>query len=223
MPSPPGRRLRRAANRSPPLGADRGFRYNPEVIRTVTRLLPLLAALACAGQTPRPSVKPSPLAGLPLDVTAQDLSGNPVRIDAGKGQVLVVDFFATWCQPCKVQIPHLEQLERELGGQGLAVYGVSFDDDPEAIRGMATQMQIGFPILWDRGGEKLAPALSIQRLPTTLLVDRRGTIRSVHLGYDARSGERLEAEVRALLKEPVPDRTSALGPRPAAEARSHSS
>ena len=178
------------------------------MIRTLTFLSPLLVLVACAGQTPRRSVKLPPLAGQPLDVTAQDLSGKPVRIDAGSGQVLVVDFFASWCEPCKVQIPHLDQLERELRDQGLAVYGVSFDDDVDAIRGLETQLGIGFPILWDRGGEKLAPALSIRRLPTTLLVDRRGTIRSVHLGYDARSGKRLEEEVRELLKEPVPDRTA---------------
>jgi cytochrome c biogenesis protein CcmG, thiol:disulfide interchange protein DsbE len=188
------------------------------VIRTSTLLLSALAMLACAGQAPRPTVKLPPLAGRPLDVTAQDLSGHPVRIDAGNGQVLVVDFFASWCEPCKIQLPHLEQLERELHDQGLAVYGVSFDDDLDAIRGMATQLQIGFPILWDRGGDKLAPALSIQRLPTTLLVDRSGTIRSVHLGYDSRAGQRLDEEVRTLLKEPVPAPTTASSVQPPAEA-----
>jgi peroxiredoxin len=132
------------------------------------------------------------------------LSCHTDLIDGVNGQDLVFDFFATWCQPCKVQLPQLERLERELRDQGLAVYGISFDDDLDAIRGFAAQMGIGFPVLWDRGGDKLAPALSIQRLPTTLLVDRRGTIRSVHLGYDAREGQRLEEEVRELLKEPMP-------------------
>lgn len=179
------------------------------MIRTLPLLASLAVLLACAGQAPRPTVKAPPLAGKPLDVTAQDLAGNPVRIDGANGRVLVVDFFATWCQPCKVQLPHLERLERELKDQGLAVYGVSFDDDLEAIRGFAAQMDIGFPVLWDRGGDKLAPALSIQRLPTTLLVDRTGTIRSVHLGYDAKLGQRLEDEVRELLKEPAPQATAA--------------
>jgi cytochrome c biogenesis protein CcmG, thiol:disulfide interchange protein DsbE len=179
------------------------------VIRTLPLVAPLAAvALACAGHAPRPTVKLPPLAGRPLDVQAQDLAGNPVRIDAGKGQVLVVDFFASWCQPCKVQLPHLDQLERELRDRGLEVYGVSFDEDLDAIRGFASQLAVGFPVLWDRGGETLAPALSIQRLPTTLLVDRNGTIRKVHLGYDAREGERLEAEVRELLAEPVPQKTA---------------
>jgi len=175
------------------------------VIRNLPLLVPLAAvALACAGQAPRPTVKLPPLAGKPLDVEAQDLAGRPVRIDGGKGRVLIVDFFASWCVPCKVQLPHLDRLERELKPQGLEVYGVSFDEDLDAIRGFAARMAVGFPVLWDRGGEKLAPALSIQRLPTTLLVDRTGTIRKVHLGYDSREGERLEAEVRELLAEPAP-------------------
>ena len=174
------------------------------MIRTLPPAVLLGLALACASQAPRRTVQVPPLAGTTLDVTAQDLAGHEVRIEAGNGQVVVVDFFATWCQPCKVQLPHLERLARELQDRGLAVYGVSFDDDLDAIRGFTGQLAVGFPVLWDRGGERLAAAMSIQRLPTTLVVDRRGIIRHVHLGYDTREGERLEAEVRALLEEPAP-------------------
>lgn len=164
---------------------------------------PLAAALAlaCAAPPSRPSVKLPPLAGKPLDVTAQDESGHEVRVEAGDGKVLVVDFFASWCQPCKVQLPHLDRLARELGARGLGVVGVSFDEEAAAARGLAAVMRIGFPVLWDRGGERLAPALSIERLPTTLLVDRRGIIRRIQVGYDDREGEELEAEVRRLLEE----------------------
>ncbi len=189
------------------------------MIRNPVSLAPLAAlALACAGQGLRPTVKLPLLAGKPLDVAAEDLAGHPVRIDGGKGQVLVVDFFASWCQPCKVQLPHLDRLSRELHAEGLEVYGVSFDEDLNAIRGFAAEMAVGFPVLWDRGGNKLAPALSIERLPTTLVVDRAGIIRKVHLGYDTKEGERLEAEVRALLAEPVPQAAATGGVTPSAGA-----
>ena len=161
----------------------------------------LCLGAACSARAPRPTVKLPPLAGKPVEVAAQDLEGRDVRIDTGSGQVVVVDFFASWCQPCKVQLPHLDRLARELRSRGLAVYGVSFDDDPAALRGFAAEIQVGFPLLWDRGGERLAQTLSIERLPTTLIVDRRGTVRQVQVGYDAAEGERLEAEVRALLDE----------------------
>jgi len=171
------------------------------VIRTLSLAAALSLGAACTSQTLRPTVKLPPLAGRPLEVVAQDLDGRDVPVEVGRGQVVVVDFFASWCQPCKVQLPHLDRLLRELKSRGLAVYGISFDDDPAALRGFAAQMAVEFPLLWDRGGEKLAPALSIERLPTTLVVDRQGTVRQVQVGYDAAEGERLEAEVRALLAE----------------------
>jgi len=113
----------------------------------------------------------------------------------------VVDFFASWCVPCRAQLPQLDGLSRRLGGRGLAVYGVSLDEDRAAIEGFLALVPVGFPVLWDQGGERIAPSLGIERLPTTLVVDRRGTVRYVHLGYDAHEGERILAEVKALLDE----------------------
>jgi len=171
----------------------------------VTRNLPLaalLVLLACAGAGPRPTVKLPPLAGKPLEVTALDLSGREVRLGGG-GHVVVADFFASWCDPCRAQLPSLDRLARELGGRGLDVYGVSFDEEPEAARGFAAEVGVGLPILWDRGGERLARALGIERLPTTVVADRRGVIRIVHVGYTARDQERLEAQIRGLVDEPA--------------------
>jgi len=167
---------------------------------------PSLAAallLACASASPRPTVKVPPLAGTPLDAQALDLAGQEVRIEPA-GKVVVVDFFASWCQPCRVQLPRLDQLAHDLSARGLAVYAVSFDEDREALLGFTRQVPVGFPVLWDRGGERLARPLRIERLPTTLVVDRAGTIREVHVGYDAREGDALEAEVRALLAAATP-------------------
>lgn len=175
---------------------------NPEVIRTPPAALLLLAA-ACASPAPRPAPRPSPLVGQPLDVAAQDLTGQEVLVEAGQGKVVVIDFFATWCEPCRAQLPHLAQLSRDLGDQGLAVWAVSFDESPAALRAYAGGPASGLPLLWDRGGERLSPALAISRLPTTVVADRRGIVRSVHVGWDAAAGRKLEAEVRALLEEPV--------------------
>jgi thiol-disulfide isomerase/thioredoxin len=176
----------------------------------VTRNLALAAALlvACASAGPRPTVKIPALAGKPFAATAQDLSGKDVRIEAA-GKVLVVDFFASWCDPCRAQMPHLDGLARDLGGRGLAVVGVSFDEERFAAEGFASQLGVSFPVLWDRGGERLARPLDIERLPTTLLVDRAGVVRHVHVGYDARVGAEVEAEVRALLDEPSPTTAAA--------------
>ena len=84
------------------------------------------------------------------------------------------------------------------------MYGVSFDEDLDAIRGFAAQLAVGFPVLWDRGGERWR-----RRCPSSDSRPRcswTGAVPSgkVHLGYDTREGERLEAEVRELLAEPAP-------------------
>jgi thiol-disulfide isomerase/thioredoxin len=167
------------------------------------RTLPAAALflLACAGA--RPLASPSPLVGQPFEVSASDLFGREARIEADQGRVVVVDFFATWCEPCRAQLPRLAGLSRALGARGLSVYAVSFDESRAALEGFIDGPASGIPLLWDRGGERLAPVLSISRLPTTFVVDRHGVIRSVHVGYDGPAGDRLEVEVRALLEERV--------------------
>jgi len=168
----------------------------------VTRALALAFALlaACTTGRPRPTAQVPPLAGKPLAISAPDLAGREVRVEA-PGRVVVVDFFASWCDPCRVQLPHLGALARELGAQGLVAYGVAVDDERAAVEGFASGLGVEFPVLWDPGGDEVARPLGIERLPTTILVDRRGVVRHVHVGYDAHVEERVAADVRALLAE----------------------
>jgi thiol-disulfide isomerase/thioredoxin len=175
-----------------------------------TRALAIAVAVlaACAQGTPRPAVKIPPLAGRPLAVSAPDLSGREVQVGA-PGQVVVVDFFASWCEPCRVQLPHLGALARELGREGLVAYGVSVDDERAAAEAFVQALGVEFPVLWDPGGDRVARKLDIERLPTTLLVDRRGVIRRVHVGYDAEIEKRIEADVKALLAEERPATSAA--------------
>lgn len=171
----------------------------PIVFRNLAPLL--LSLVACAASAPKPTVKVPPLAGKVLDLTAQDLTGQDVRVGSA-GQVVVVDFFASWCDPCREQLPALDRLARALGERGLDIYAVSFDGDREAAREFAARVAVGFPVLWDPGGERLSEALGIERLPTTVVADRRGIIRLVHVGYTREEEERLEAEIRKLVEEP---------------------
>ena len=164
------------------------------------RVLPLLAALglACAAhraETPQPPQ----LAGVPLAVTVHALDGSEVRLE-GAGQVRVVDVFASWCDPCRAQLPALARLA-EVHAGALSVVAISVDEDRAALDRFLAQVPVAFPVLWDHGGAALVPRLQIQRLPTTLVVDRAGVIRFVHLGYDARSDGKLERDVERLMAE----------------------
>jgi thiol-disulfide isomerase/thioredoxin len=168
------------------------------------RLAPLLAAalVACASQ--RSLVRAAGKIGQPMQLATADLAGVQVDVAEDRGRVRIVDFWATWCEPCREELPALERLRRELGPRGLEVYAVSFDEDRSQIPLFLEQTPVSFRILWDRGGDRYAAAYDVERLPTTLVVDRRGIIRFVHAGFEESTAAEQRREVELLLAEPDP-------------------
>ncbi len=173
-------------------------------MRTRTHLAAVIVASLAAGcASSRPVARASPLVGRPVDIAAADLTGREVRVTQGDAKVRIVDFWATWCDPCREQLPFLGRLASAYGPDGLSVYGVSFDEDGAELRRFLERTPVPFAILWDKGGATLAERLEVTRLPTTLVLDRRGVVREVHLGYDKDEERKIEASVRALLAERV--------------------
>lgn len=161
----------------------------------------LLAALAgCAAG--RPQLSNSPALGRPVDVIAPDLLGVEQRVSDRTGQVRIVDFWATWCEPCREQFAILDLLSRTHQADGLIVYAVSVDEDLAQVRAFVESTPFPFLTLWDKGGARHAERLGIERLPTTLLVDRAGRVRFVHQGEPRENAALLDREVRRLLTEP---------------------
>jgi cytochrome c biogenesis protein CcmG/thiol:disulfide interchange protein DsbE len=158
-----------------------------------------LLAVGCAGG--RLVQTPSPVVGTPVDVVAPDLNGVEVRVDAASGRVRVVDFWATWCEPCRDLMPVLDLLAHVHQADGLLVYGVSVDEDRAQLEASLAASPVGYQQLWDKGGARHAERLAIERLPTTLLIDRAGVIRFVHQGYQPADADQLAAQVKALLAE----------------------
>ncbi len=168
------------------------------------RIALLVAAVALAACTAhRPAPRAAAKVGRPIVLAAPDLAGNPVDVAADRGRVRVVDFWATWCEPCRDEMPALDRLWREKAAQGLSVYAVSFDEDRSQIPTFLAQVPVGFPVLWDKGGDRWSGAYDVNRLPTMLVVDRRGVIRYAHEGYDRDTAAEARREVEALLAEPV--------------------
>lgn len=159
----------------------------------------LAAAVACAG--PRAAERRSRDVGRTLTLVAPGLDGQPVDVGAERGRVRVVDFWATWCEPCRDALPALDALSRELGPRGLSVYGVSIDSDSGQITRFLAQHPVAFPVLWDKDAV-LVGGFDVTTMPATVIVDRAGVIRHVHQGWEKGRAELERREVEALLGEP---------------------
>jgi thiol-disulfide isomerase/thioredoxin len=155
------------------------------------------ASLACAG--PRTTWQASPLVGRTVEIDAKALDGTEVKLPSRGARATVVDFWATWCEPCREQLPDLDRLAAAWRAEGVQVYAVSFDEDRAAVEEFVARTAIGFPVLWDKGGQTLAERLELTRLPTTVLIDGAGVVRGVHLGYEPGQSAALQDELKRIL------------------------
>jgi peroxiredoxin len=130
----------------------------------------------------------------------KDLEGKTVKLSDFKGKVVLLNFWATWCPPCRQEIPDLVALQNQYKDQGLVVLGVSLDQTGTAgVKSFATRMKINYPIVM--GDEKTAVAYgNIEAIPTTFFIDRAGNVAGMHQG--GASQAMFEAAVKPLLEKP---------------------
>jgi thiol-disulfide isomerase/thioredoxin len=142
------------------------------------------------------------LVGAPAPAWSDDvtpLSGAPASVAALQGKVVILDFWASWCGPCRMLAPRLSALGDRLGAQGLAVIGMTTDPAEEAAV-FARRHAMRYPIVVDVKGET-SRIYNVTALPTLVLVDRKGIVRDVVVGF---APDEIEVAVRRLLAEPAP-------------------
>ncbi len=155
------------------------------------------AGASLAGPGGSESTTAHPLLGAPApEFELTDLDGHEQSLAAHQGKVVIVDFWATWCKPCKQSFPAYQQLVDQAGG-GLTVLAASQDDSDDGLRAFRSETGVRFPIVWDEG-RALAKSYDPPTMPTAFVVDRSGIVRFVHVGYRAGDEQTLEQEVRSL-------------------------
>ena len=137
------------------------------------------------------------------DFALKDVNGATVRLSDYKGKVILLDFWATWCGPCKIEIPWFMEFEQQLKNRGFAVLGVSMDEGGwDDVKPYIEQLKINYRILM--GDDKVEQAYGgIDSLPTTFLIDRSGKIAAVHVGIEKGKNE-IRDEIDGLLGAPQP-------------------
>lgn len=131
------------------------------------------------------------------ELVLKDLAGNEVKLSDYKGKVVLLNFWATWCAPCRAEIPAFLRLREQYQDRGLEVIGVSLDEEAsDVVSDFATQLHINYPILI--GTPEAVKAYGpIDQIPTTFIVDRQGRVHSRHLGM--MSFDRIERAIKMAL------------------------
>ena len=159
--------------------------------------LPILAVLSIAvllAAKTSPAAEPKPVAP---NWQLRDINGKPINLADFKGKVVILDFWATWCPPCRQEIPGFVTLQRKYQDKGLVIIGVSLDQQgPGVVKPFVRELRMNYPVVM--GDEKIVSDYGgIEAIPTTFIIDRQGEVVTAHQGF--RDSATFEAEIRPLL------------------------
>ena len=156
----------------------------------------LFAMLVCANGVAISAVAPLSVAP---DFTLRTLSGPNTRLQEQRGRVVMINFWATWCGPCRQEMPHLNRLYDKYRSAGFVLLGVNVDDDARNAADVALKLGIKFPVLLDTD-KAVSHLYDLSTMPSTVLIDRDGRVRYIHKGYLAGVEDVYDKQIRELLK-----------------------
>ena len=128
------------------------------------------------------------------------MAGKPVSLDQYKGQVVMINFWASWCGPCREEMPILEKLHAKYKPMGFTMIGVNVEPDSAEAAKWLKATPVTFPILFDTKSE-VSKLYAVQSMPSTVIIDRKGNLRWLHRGYKAGDENEYLNQIRALVRE----------------------
>ena len=134
------------------------------------------------------------------DFALKSSTGENLRLSEYRGNVVMINFWATWCGPCRQEMPLLDELYVRYKRVGFSLLGVNIDDDSRRAMQMIEELGVSFPVLFDARKE-VSRLYEVEAMPVTVLVDRAGNVRYVHHGYKPGYEDKYLDQIRSLLRE----------------------
>jgi peroxiredoxin len=132
--------------------------------------------------------------------TLGTLSGQKDALSQYKGQVVMLNFWATWCGPCQQEMPLLNQMYKQYAPAGFTLLGINVDTDEAAVKALLARRPVSFPVLLDPKN-RVSGEYHVQEMPSTIIIDRKGDIRYVHRGYQPGDENEYQDRIRQLTQE----------------------
>ncbi len=140
------------------------------------------------------------ISGTAHDFTLKSNSGNNLRLSEHRGEVVMLNFWASWCGPCRQEMPELDKLYQRYKDAGFTVLGVNVETDTTAANKLLKKIPVSFPVLYDT--ESTASKLfDVDAMPTTLLIVRDGQLRYIHRGYKPGYENHYRQQIKELIRE----------------------
>ena len=158
-------------------------------------MLPALAGMILAATAhAAPAPVPAPAFTLPAR------GGGTLDLSKYKGQVVMINFWASWCGPCRQEMPLLENIYQKYNKLGFTLLGISIDDDSKTAEDFLKKVPVSFPVLFDTQS-KVSGLYQVQGMPTTIFIDRKGNVRQIHESYKPGDENGYLDEIRSLMRE----------------------
>ncbi|MEE4249758.1 MAG: TlpA disulfide reductase family protein [Alcanivoracaceae bacterium] len=156
----------------------------------------MLMVLVMLGST----VAAADVSGPAADFTLKSRSGENIKLSDLRGDVVMINFWASWCGPCRQEMPHLEVLSKEYADYGFTLLGVNVDEKQELAEKLLAQIPVSFPILFDPTSS-VSKLYNVDAMPTTILIDRDGNLRHLHRAYRPGFEDIYSDQIKALVLE----------------------
>ncbi|TDF34778.1 TlpA family protein disulfide reductase [Alteromonadaceae bacterium M269] len=139
-------------------------------------------------------------ASIAPDFTLKSKSGSNMRLSEQKGNIVLVNFWASWCGPCRAELPEFEKMQQDYEDLGFTVMAVNVDDDSRKADVLLRDIKVSFPVLFDPEGD-VSKLYDVSAMPTTVVIDRDGKQRLLHKGYKRGDEKKYRQLVKALMRE----------------------